>query len=76
MPHVNLWGLYRVEKDGTLTSFDTSLGQIEQIDRLVDLDGDGMWEVIGTEWLGTTLVNDAKGTTLEQLDQQFYGCPC
>ncbi len=76
MPHVNVWGLYRVEKDGTLTSFDVSLGGIETIDRLVDLDGDGMMEVIGSEWLGATLVNDSKGNTLESLARPFYGCPC
>ncbi len=76
MPHVNVWGLYRVEKDGTLTSFDVNLGGIETIDQLVDLDGDGMMEVVGSAWLGNTLVNDAKGNTLETLDRPFYGCPC
>lgn len=75
-PHVNVWGLYRVEADKSLTSFDVDLGQIETIDQLIDLDGDGMWEVVGKEWLGTTIVNDAKGTTLETLDRPFYGCPC
>ena len=75
-PHVNVWGLYRLEKDGTLTSFDASLGDIEKIDALIDLDGDGIVEVVGTAWLGNTLVNDVKGTTLERLDRPFYGCPC
>ncbi|MFN0248595.1 MAG: hypothetical protein ACKV2T_17010 [Kofleriaceae bacterium] len=75
-PHVNVWGLYRVELDGTLTSFDAKLGDIRTIDKLIDLDGDGVVEVVGKAWLGDTLVNDVNGTTLETLDLPFYGCPC
>lgn len=75
-PHINVWGLYRVEKDGTLTGFDVSLGAIETIDGLVDFDGDGMVEVVGKAWLGEILVNDTKGATLEKLELPFYGCPC
>lgn len=75
-PHINVWGLYRVEKDGTLTTFDTNLGEIETIEQLVDVDGDGIVEIVGREWLGGRLVNDIHGTTLERLDEPFYGCPC
>jgi hypothetical protein len=75
-PHVNVWGLFRVEKDGTLTSFDAKLGDIQTIQSLVDLDGDGVVEVVGKAWLGDTLVNDATGATLEKLEVPFYGCPC
>jgi hypothetical protein len=75
-PHVNVWGLYRVEKDGTLTSFDAKLGDIQRIDTLVDLDGDGVVEVVGKAWLGDLLVNDVHGTTLEKLELPFYGCAC
>ncbi|MGE0403090.1 MAG: hypothetical protein AB7T06_40665 [Kofleriaceae bacterium] len=75
-PHVNVWGLYRVEADGTLTAFEAKLGDIETIDQLIDLDGDGVVEVVGKEWLGDTLVNDHLGNTLEKLDRPFYGCPC
>lgn len=76
MPHVNVWGLYRVGTDGSLTAIEADLGDIEKIDQIVDLDGDGMWEVVGTAWLGNTLVNDIKGTTLEKLESPFYGCAC
>lgn len=75
-PYVNQWGLYRVEADGTLTSMDVDLGDIEEIEQLIDVDNDGMWEVVGKEWLGETRINDAKGTMLDRLQRPFYGCPC
>jgi hypothetical protein len=75
-PFANVWGLYRVEKDHSLTAMDVDLGDIEQIDQLIDFDGDGMWEVVGDEWLGEKRINDAKGNALDKLQRPFYGCPC
>ena len=75
-PFANVWGLYRVV-DGKLMPVEhASLGDISDIEQLVDLDGDGELEVIGTPFIGGRIVNDIHGATLQKLDEQFYGCPC
>jgi hypothetical protein len=76
-PNLSVWGLYRVDDDGTLVRAKTSLGQLTQIDQLVDLDNDGELEVIGRPWLGTErAVQAADGSTLATLSLPLYACPC
>ncbi|HEY4178543.1 MAG TPA: hypothetical protein VGM90_16965 [Kofleriaceae bacterium] len=76
-PFANVWGLYRVGDDNALVPVaNASLGDISDIEELVDLDGDGELEVIGVPFIGGRIVNDIHGTTLQKLDEQFYGCPC
>lgn len=76
MPHVNVFALYRVADDGSLVGGTIDLGSIETIEQLVDLDGDGQWEIVGKPWLGGRVVSDRDGAALERLDEPFYGCPC
>lgn len=74
---VNVWGLFRVEADGTLTKLELRVHELDQIDQLVDLGGDGQLEVIGRPWLGTDLVIErASGEELDRLTLPFFGCPC
>ncbi|CAN5795269.1 hypothetical protein BH11MYX2_BH11MYX2_10350 [soil metagenome] len=76
-PFANVWGLYRVGDNNALVPVaNASLGDIADIEQLVDLDGDGELEVIGVPFLGGRIVNDIHGATLQKLDEQFYGCPC
>lgn len=75
-PSVKLWSLFRANTDGSLTKLDAELGDIDEIDQLVDLDGDGELEVIGRPFLSGRMINAGSGTTLSQLDESFFGCPC
>jgi hypothetical protein len=73
---VNVWGLYRVDAGGALVATDVNLGNIVEIDELIDLDGDGVVEVVGHEWLGARVIQDAHGAELDRLELPFYGCAC
>lgn len=77
-PTVNVWGLFRVERDGTLAPVQLrKLDDLWEIDQLVDIDNDGQLELIGKPWLGLdTIVVRANGEELERLQLPFYGCPC
>ncbi|HEY5928012.1 MAG TPA: hypothetical protein VIV11_40275 [Kofleriaceae bacterium] len=77
-PEVNVWGLFRLEDDGTLAAVQLrKLGDLWSIDQLVDLDNDGELEVIGKPWLGLdTVVVRGSGEELERLSLAFFGCPC
>ncbi|HEY5950860.1 MAG TPA: hypothetical protein VIV40_35450 [Kofleriaceae bacterium] len=77
-PEVNVWGLFRVQADGTLAAVQLrKLGDLWSIDQLVDIDNDGELELIGKPWLGLdTVVARASGEELERLSLTFFGCPC
>lgn len=76
-PNLSVWGLYRVDEDGTLVRTKTSLGELTQIEKLVDLDNDGQLEVIGRPWLGSErVIQGSDGTNIELLALPFYACPC
>ncbi|HEU4616279.1 MAG TPA: hypothetical protein VFS15_29475 [Kofleriaceae bacterium] len=75
---VNVWGLFRVEPDGTLAAVQLrKLGDLWSIDQLVDLDNDGELELVGKPWLGLdTVITRASGEELDRLALPFFGCPC
>lgn len=77
-PEVNVWGLFRVEPDGSLAAVQLrKLDDLWSIDKLVDIDNDGELEVIGRPWLGLdTVVTRASGEELDRLSVPFFGCPC
>jgi hypothetical protein len=77
-PEVNVWGLFRVEDDGTLAAVQLrKLGDLWSIDQLIDIDNDGELEVIGKPWLGLdTVVARGSGEELDRLSLSFFGCPC
>ncbi|MBA3460430.1 MAG: hypothetical protein H0T46_10745 [Deltaproteobacteria bacterium] len=77
LPNINVWGLYRTDADGKLVRVKSSLGDIVQIEKIVDVDGDGELEVIGRPWLGTDrAIQGADGTTLDTLELPYFMCPC
>lgn len=77
LPNINVWGLYRTDADGKLVRVKSSLGDIVQIEKILDVDGDGELEVIGRPWLGIDrAIQAADGTTLEKLELPYFMCPC
>lgn len=77
-PEVNVWGLFRVQRDGSLVAVQLRrLGDLWSIAQLVDLDDDGELELIGAPWLGLdTVVTRGNGEELDRLALPFFGCPC
>lgn len=76
-PEINLWGLYRVEGAGLVAVQQRALGDLHAIKALVDLDGDGEPELVGSPWLGNdTLVTRVNGDELARNSIPFFGCGC
>jgi hypothetical protein len=77
-PQANVWGLFRVEADGSLAAVQLrKLDGLWSIDQLVDLENDGELEVIGKPWIGLdTVVVRASGEEIARLTVPFFGCPC
>jgi hypothetical protein len=75
---INIWGLFRVEQDGSITIKQMrDLGDMRKIDQIIDIDGDGTLELIGTPWLGLDVIlTRATGDELERLPLPYDGCPC
>jgi hypothetical protein len=75
---INFWGLFRVEADGSLTTVQLrQLGELNQIDHIVDIDGDGIPELVGRGWLEPdNAVTTIDGTDLATFSTPFVGCPC
>lgn len=70
-PSVNQWAMFRVVAGALVaervTSFDDEFG----VDGLIDLDGDGTFELLGYNVLAR-----ATGEVIERVETPFYGCPC
>ncbi len=77
-PEVNLWGLFRADRDGTLTAVELrKLEGLRSIEKVIDIEGDGQLELIGSDWLGLDeILTDARGEVIDRLHVQFVGCPC
>ena len=77
-PNANFWGLFRVGSDGELAQVELhELDNIESIDALVDLDGDGVPELFAKAFLEpASVVLDANGDELRRLETPYFGCPC
>jgi hypothetical protein len=76
-PHANVWGLFRVTGDTLVPVQLRPLGDVETIDQLIDIDGDGELELLGKPWLGKDkLLTHANGDAIDQLSVPFHGCPC
>jgi hypothetical protein len=77
-PAVNIWGLFRVSGDGKLTATQLrDLGDMVRIDQLIDVEGDGEFEVLGRPWLGTEqLLTHESGEAIDDVPLAFVGCAC
>lgn len=77
-PSVNMLGLFRVTKAGTLETVETRfLEDVFSISAFVDIDEDGTPEIVGRDWLGMDeVLSRANGEMIQMLNVPFYGCPC
>lgn len=77
-PEVNVWGLFRVSADGKLTATQLrNLGDMTRIHQIIDVEGDGEFELLGQPWLGTEqLLTHASGEAIDDVPLSFVGCPC
>ncbi len=76
-PAANVLALFRVAADGELVPVQVRALSLETIERLIDVDGDGSWELIGRPWLGLDRVlESASGEELDRIAVPLFGCPC
>jgi hypothetical protein len=76
-PNINFWGLYRAVGDHLVTIKEAKLETIANIQSMIDLDGDGVPELVGSGWISpTSAVFDIDEQTLLSYDVPFFGCPC
>ncbi len=76
-PEANIWALYRATDAGLVPVVERKMDDVQSIDQLVDLDGDGTFELLGSPWISNEqVILRATGQRLESLVTPFYGCPC
>ncbi len=77
-PEGNVWGLFRASSDRTLVPIELrDAGELQTIDKLVDIAGDGELEIIGHPFFGSdTQIARHDGTLIEHFEVPFFGCPC
>jgi hypothetical protein len=76
-PNINFWGLYRAVGDHLVTIKEAKLETIANIQSMIDLDGDGVPELVGGGWISpTSAVFDIDEQTLLSYNVPFFGCPC
>jgi hypothetical protein len=75
-PYASFIGLYQVGAAGITRVALTELSMLD-LDQLIDIDGDGRFELVGSGGLGSdSVLYDDEGAELDRLDIPFYGCPC
>jgi len=76
-PQVNVFGLYRVA-DGALVSVrEEASPDLAAVEALVDLDGDGVPELLGNGWISPTRAfYDQDLAPIVSYEVPFFGCPC
>ncbi|CAN5393168.1 hypothetical protein BH11MYX1_BH11MYX1_05560 [soil metagenome] len=76
-PDLNFYDLYRVDGDQLVTVSEIKTDNLASIDALVDLDGDGVPELLGSGWLEPTRAfYSSEMETLVSYELPFFGCPC
>ena len=76
-PDINFYGLYRVADGALVTVREQASPDLAGVDALVDLDGDGIPELLGNGWLEPN-----RAFYTQSLDPimtygvPFFGCPC
>ena len=73
---INIIGVYKQDGDKVLRHHVGDAGALITASSLVDVDGDGLFEILGHAYLsGPALAND-RGKITRTVDIPFFGCPC
>ncbi len=76
-PQANVWGLYRVTERGVERTRLLQLSRFEDIDTLLDVDGDGQLELFILDDFGVNLeLRSGEGKVLNRLTMRIYECLC
>jgi hypothetical protein len=77
-PDTNLFGLYRLGPYATLLPVaQRALPELDTLDTLLDVDGDGQLELVGHAWRGLEqLLVRHSGTEVSRAGPTFIGGPC
>lgn len=77
-PDVRLLGMWRADRSGNLVEVSiTALDEFYRLDRIIDSDGDGQFELLGKDWLGLDwILIRGDGSEVDRMSLPFYGCPC
>lgn len=76
-PQVNLFGLYRVAEGALVAVREQASPELAEIDALVDLDGDGVPELLGNGWLDPNRAfYNQDLEPIVSYSIPFFGCPC
>ena len=76
-PHLNLVGVYRVDAAGKLARVAAYDSEIQSIDALIDVDGDGRFELRAMSgFIADPALLDRDGSPLSGTSVPYFGCPC
>lgn len=76
-PDINFFGLYRVAEGVLVTVREQPSPDLAGLEALVDLDGDGVPELLGNGWLTPNRAfYDQDLRPLVTYEVPFFGCPC
>lgn len=76
-PQVNIWGLYRMDDSELVAVREQAGGELDSINALVDLDGDGIPEILGRGWINPTQAFYSQDLEpIVSFEVPFFGCPC
>jgi hypothetical protein len=71
----NVLGIYRVEPDGSLATVQVRDGGMAQLAHVIDLEGDGELELVGSSE-AETMIDRTNGDIVRDLSVASYGCGC
>lgn len=71
----NVLGIYRVENDGSLATVQVRGGGMAQLAHVIDLEGDGELELVGSDG-AETMIERTNGDSVRDLSVVLHGCGC
>ena len=76
-PEINFFGLYRVTEGELVTVREIQSPDLAGVDALVDLDGDGVPELLGNGWITPNRAfYNQDLAPIVSYEIPFFGCPC
>ena len=76
-PNANITGVYRIPTGGAFVRTAVYSGELESIDDIIDVDGDGRFELrTMTGFEANPTLTHADGTVIEESGVPYFGCPC